>query len=202
MGKSFRQFVEKVVYAGMKPGVKPSETRRMRWLGPYRAILERFLSSAAPNDPFYLSNRTLGERARFWALVALPVIVVAAVIAWGVLGYIELHDKEPVQLTAQQIAAKMLPDLNQPIDLNVNHDIEVLEARVRRGETVRLVGSVRNLTDRAINHADLVFDLTDSRGSRLGAVSVPLENIPPQRTVDFELPIQQRTAVFALRRAQ
>ena len=197
----FRQLVEKVVFAGMKPSVKPSETRRMQWLGPYRRIVERLLSGAAPDDPFYLSNRTLGERAKVWALTALPVVV-AGVIAWGVMGYIEVHDKEPEQLTPQQIAARLLPDLNKPIDLKVNHDIEVIEARVRQGETVKLVGSARNVTDRAIEHADLVFDLTDARGSRLGAVSVPLQNIPPQHTVDFELPIQQRTAAFALRRAR
>jgi hypothetical protein len=202
MKKSFRQLVERVVYAGMKPGVKPSETRRMRWLGPYRKIVERFLSGAAPDDPFYLSNRTLGERAKFWVLVSLPVVVVAGVVAWGVLGYIELRDKEPTELTPQQVAAEMLPDLNKPMDLNVSHDLELLEARVKQGEPNKLVGSVRNLTDKTINHTDLVFDLTDARGSRLGAVSVPLESIPAQRTVNFELPIQQRSAAFALKRSE
>ncbi|HKE22409.1 MAG TPA: FxLYD domain-containing protein [Bryobacteraceae bacterium] len=202
MKNSLRQLVEKIVFAGMKPGVKPSEIRRMRWLAPYRRIIERFLSGAAPDDPFYLSNRTLGERAKFGVLVALPVLLVAGVIAWGVLGYIELRDKAPAELTTQQVAAKMLPDLNKPMDLDVNHDLEVLEARVQQGEPTKLVGSVRNLTDRTIDHAHLVFDLTDARGSRVGAVTVPLESIPAQRTVKFELPIQPRSAAFALRRAE
>lgn len=202
MARSFRQFVEKVIFAGMKPGVKPSETRRMRWLGPYRRMIERFLSGAAPDDPFYLSNRTLGERARFWALLSLPVILVAGVVAWGILGFISLQDQAPKDLTSQQIAARMLPDLNKPMDLNANQDVEVLEARVQQGQPLKLVGSVRNLTDRTINRTDLVFDLTDARGSRVGAVSVPLENVLPRRTVKFELAIPQRSAAFALRRAQ
>jgi hypothetical protein len=202
MKKSFRAFVEKVIFVGMKPDVKPSDTQRMRWLGPYRKIVERFLNGAAPDDPFYLSNRTLGERAKVWALIALPIVIVAVVLGYGVLGYIDLQDKEPAELTARQIAAKMLPDLNKPIELNVNRDVEVLEARVQPGEPLKLVGAVRNVTSQTISHTDLVFDLTDARGSRLGAVSVPLDNLPSQRAVTFELPLQQRTAAFALKRAE
>jgi hypothetical protein len=202
MPQSFRQFVESVVFAGMKPGEPRSEARRMRWLGPYREILERFLSGSAPDDPFYLTNRTVGQRVKLWLLVAAPVLLVAAVIAFGVLGFIEKKDSAPKELTPQQIAAKMLPDLNKPMQFDVNRDLEVLEARVQQGEPVKLVGSVRNVTDRTIGHAELVFDLTDARGSRLGAVSVPLESLPPQRSINFELAIEQRTAVFALKRAQ
>ncbi|HUK15326.1 MAG TPA: FxLYD domain-containing protein [Bryobacteraceae bacterium] len=202
MAKSFRQIVESVVFAGMKPGMTPSQSRRARLLGPLRRPLERFLNAAAPDDPFYLTNRSWGQRIKLWAVIALPVILVAAVIGFGVLGRIHKRDREPKEMSAPQIAAKMLPDLNQPMDLNVNNQFEVIEARIERGEPRKLVGSVRNRTDRAIDRAELVFDLTDVRGSRLGAVSVTVQNVQPQQTVAFQLPLEQSTAAFALKRSQ
>jgi hypothetical protein len=198
MGKSFRDFVESIVYAGMKPGVPRSQTRRMRWLGRFREPLERFLNSAGSDDPFYLTNRTWGERVRVWVLLALPCVVVASVIALGVWGLIEKKEPQPArQLTPAQIAARMLPDLNKPIDLNVNSDLEVVEVRIREDGKM-LVGAVRNRTGRPISHAELVVDLTDVRGSRLGAVSAPIGQIAPKGTASFELPIQQHGAAFAL----
>lgn len=202
MAKSFRQFVESVIYAGMKPDMPPSQARTTGLLGPLRALFEKLLNGAAPDDPFYLTNRTLGERAKVWLLIALPILFVAGVIGIGVWGYIEKRDSAPQELTPQEAAAKMLPDLNKPMELSVNRDLEVLEARVKQGEPVTLVGSIRNVTDKTIGRTEVVFDLTDARGSRLGAVSVPLESVAPQQVVKFELPIEQRTAAFALRRTQ
>jgi hypothetical protein len=171
-------------------------------LGPLRRPLEWFLNGAAPDDPFYLTNRSWGQRIKLWAAIALPVILVAAVVGFGVLGRIHKRDSEPKEMSAPQIAAKMLPDLNQPMDLNVNNQFEVIEARIELGEPRKLVGSVRNRTDRAIDHAELVFDLTDVRGSRLGAVSVTVHDVAPQQTVAFQLPLEQSTAAFALKRSQ
>jgi hypothetical protein len=198
MAKTFRQLMESVVYAGLKPGAPRSQARRMKWLGPLRRPLELLLNVRGSDDPFYLTNRTLEQRVRFWLLISLPCVVVAAGIAFGVLGFIQKRDAPPQELTPAQIAAKMLPDLNRPIDLNVNTEIELLEVRVARTEPMRLVGEVHNRTDRAIAHAEMVFDVTDARGSRLGAVSVPVDRIPPNTTVPFLLPIEQRTAAFAL----
>jgi hypothetical protein len=200
MAKSLRQIVESIVFAGMKPGVQPSQSRRMRLLGPLRRPLERLLNTAAPDDPFYLTNRTWGQKIGLWALIALPCVLVAAVIGFGVMGLIQGRDPAPRELSGAQIAAKMLPDLSQPIDLNVDNDLEVLEARIEVGEPRKLVGSVRNRTDRNIEHAELVFDLTDNRGSRLGAVSVTVADIPAQKTLGFQLPLEQSTAAFALKR--
>ena len=198
MGKSLRDFVESIAYAGMKPDVPRSQARRMQWLGPFRKPLERFLNAAGPDDPFYLTNRTWGERVTLWALLALPCVVVAGVIALGVWGFIQRKEPPPAkQLTPAQIAARMLPDLNKPIDLNVNTDLEVVEVRVREDGKM-LLGEVRNVTGRPISHAELVVDLTDVRGSRLGAVSAPIGRIAPKGTASFELPIQQRGAAFAL----
>jgi len=198
MRKGFRQVVESVVYAGLKPGTARSQAHRMKWIGPLRQPLERFLNARGSDDPFYLSNRSLEQRLTLWILISLPCLFVAAGIAYGVLGFIERRDAPPKELTPAQIAAKMLPDLNRPLDLNVNTDLEVLEVRIARSEPPRLVGEVHNRTDHAIARAEMVFDLTDSHGSRLGAVSAPVERIPPNGTVAFEVAIQQQSASFAL----
>jgi hypothetical protein len=198
MAKSFRQIVESVAYAGLKPGVPRSQARRVKWLGPLRRPIERLLNARGSDDPFYLTNRTLEQRVGFWLLISIPCVVVAAGIAFGVLGFIQKRDAPAQELTPAQVAARMLPDLNRPIDLNVNTDVEVLEVRIASTEPPRLVGEVHNRTDRAIPHAEMVFDLTDARGSRLGAVGVPIERIPPNGTMPFQLPIEQRNAAFAL----
>jgi hypothetical protein len=198
MGKSFRQAIESLVYAGLKPGVPRSQARRLQWLGPLRQRLERFLNARGSDDPFYLTNRTLEERAKFWLVIAVPCILVAVGVAFGVLGLIEKREAPPKELTPAQVAAKMLPDLNRPLDLNVNNDVEVLEVRIARSDPPRLVGEAHNRTSRTIAHAEMVFDLTDSHGSRLGAVSAPVERIPPNGTVSFQLPIEQHSAAFAL----
>ena len=198
MRKRFRQVVDSVIYAGLKPGVPPSQARRMKLLGPLRQPLERFLNARGSDDPFYLSNRSMEQRLTLWILISLPCLLVAAGIAYGVMGLIEKRDAPPKELTAAQVAAKMLPDLNRPLDLNVNNDLEVLEVRIARSEPPRLVGEVHNRTDRGIAHAEMVFDLTDLHGSRLGAVSAPVDRIPPNGTVPFQLTIAQRSATFAL----
>lgn len=197
MGKSFRDLVESVVYAGMKPDVPHSQARRMQWLGPFRQPLERFLNAAGSDDPFYLTNRTWAERAKLWILLAVPCVLVASLIALGVMGFIHTRQTPAKELTPAQVAARMLPDLNKPIDLNVNSDLEVIEVRVSEDGKM-LLGEVRNVTGRPIIRAVLVFDLTDARGSRLGAVSAPIGRLAPKSTASFELPIQQHGAAFAL----
>ena len=197
MGKSLREVVESIVYAGMRPGVPPSQSRRMRWIGPFRAPLERFLSGGRSDDPFYLTNRTWGERVRLWVLLSVPCLLVAGLVALGVLGYIGKRDAPAKELTGAQIAARMLPDLNKPMDLNTSDNVELLEVRVTP-DGAELEGSVRNRTDKAISRAELYFDLTDAHGSRLGAVTAWVAGIPPRGTASFRCPIQQHDARFAL----
>ena len=194
--KRIREFLESIVFAGMKPGGQTAPKQQLKWLGPLRGPVERLLSGGpAPSDPLYLTNRTLTQKLKSWSLIAIPCVVLA-------LGIVILSRSlqppapKPVKpLTAAEITAKLLPNLDQDIQLPPATDVQVIEIKV---EGSRLVGVVKNTTRREIAVTELVIDLTNAAGSQLGAVNAIVEKIPPSGTKDFQIAIQQRDAAFAL----
>ena len=64
--KRLRQIFESIVYAGLKP-----------------------------RDPFYLSNRTTGQRIRLAALIAIPCLAVLGGVALAALGYFNSSSQLP-----------------------------------------------------------------------------------------------------------
>ena len=194
--KRIREFLESIVFAGMKPGGQTAPKRQLTWLGPLRGPVERLLSGGpAPSDPLYLTNRTLTQKLKSWSLIAIPCVVLA-------LGIVILSRSlqppapKPVKpLTAAEITAKLLPNLDPDIQLPLATDVQVIEIKV---EGSRLVGVVKNTTRREIAVTELVIDLTNAAGSQLGAVNAIVEKIPPSGSKDFQIAIQQRDAAFAL----
>lgn len=172
-----RKFFESIVYAGMTPG------------------------GAAPSDPFYLTNRSMGQRIRLAAVIAVPCLLVATAIGLAALGYFD--DSTPKAppaptLTPEQVATKMLPNLDRDLKIDTNKEIEVPDVHVEKGAVTKLAGTIRNNTDRVMENVEVVFDLTDASGSRLGAVSAKVAKVPPKGTADFLFPVEQHEAAFAL----
>ena len=194
--KRIREFLESIVFAGMKPGGQTAPKRQLTWLGPLRGPVERLLSGGpAPSDPLYLTNRTQAQKLKFWSLIAIPCVVLA-------LGIVILSrslqppEPKPVKpLTAAEITAKLLPNLDQDIQLPPATDVQVIEIKV---EGSRLIGVLKNTTPREIAVTELDIYLTNAVGSQLGAVNGIVEKIPPSGTKDFQIAIQQRDAAFAL----
>jgi hypothetical protein len=173
----------------------------MRWLGPLRRPLERFLTAGASDDPLYVTNRTWQQQARLWVLLALPCVLVATAVGLALLGFVQKRDTAPKELTPEQMAAKMAPpDLDRNIQINVERALDVVEVKVEHAGSTRLVGTVRNRTDKPVAHAEVIFDLVNAGGSRLGAVSAAIERVPPRGTAAFQLSIEQTTATMAILR--
>ena len=197
--KRLLAFLESLVFAGLKPGGQKTQGSQFKWLGPIRGPLERFLAGGANSDPLYLTNRTLSRKIRSWALIAVPCLVLA--LALGVT-LSRLFDppasKPPKELSAKEVAARLLPNLDKEIKVATNPDVQVVEVAVHHDGGSRLVGVVRNTTTHEIAAVDLFVDLTDSTGSQVGAVSGTVEKLPPSATKDFQFPIKQRNAAFAL----
>jgi hypothetical protein len=194
--KRIREFLESIVYAGMKPGGQTAPKRQLTWLGPLRGPVDRLLSGGpAPSDPLYLTNRTPAQRLKFWGLIVIPGVVVLAI------GYQlsrSLHAPAPApakEPTAAEITAKLLPNIAKDIQLAPPTDVQVLEIRV---DGARLVGVVKNTTKNEIAVTELVIDLTNVAGSQVGAVNGIVDRIPPSGTKEFQFPILQRNAAFAL----
>jgi hypothetical protein len=62
----------------------------------------------------------------------------------------------------------------------------------------KLTGKLRNNSTKRLGAVDVVFNLTDSTGSQVGAVNGHVENLDPKALKAFEFPILQRNAAFAL----
>lgn len=198
--KRLRDIFESIAYAGMKPGAPPPGPRKP-WLGRFREPVERFLAGSASSDPLYLSNRTLGQKIRLGVLIGIPFAAVIAAIAMAALGVFDSPERMPApakQLTNAEIAAKMLPDLNKEIALDSNKNLGVAEVAVQHAGGTRVAGTVRNNTDHVITDAEVVFDLTNSTGSRVGAITSRIARVEPKSTAAFSTPIEQSTAAFAV----
>jgi len=183
---------------GMQPSGGAPE-KRLRWLGPMAGPVSRFLNGGAvPSDPFYLTNRTLGQKVGLALLIAIPCLLVIGGIGLAGLGYFDNPPATSPPTSAEQAAARTLPDLDKDINIPVNRDVEVVDAHVEQGPVTKLTGTARNNTGRTIHDAELIFDLTDAAGSRLGAVSARVAAIAPKGTTSFSIAIEQRNAAFAL----
>lgn len=180
----------------MKPGKPKAESKRMGWLGPLRGPVERFLSGGGNQDPLYLSKRTMGQRLLHFAKVGVPLLVVAG-IALYIFARSRKADQAPEVLSPAEIAAKMLPNLSQPIHVDTNNDIAVLQVSLNHDSGDKVVGELQNTTDHEIENGDVDFTLTAASGTQLGTINVKVKKLPAGAKVAFSEPITQREAVFA-----
>jgi len=199
MLKRLRGFIDSVVFAGLKPDAPRGQAKRLRWLGPLRGLLERVLLRPAPSDPLYLSNRTFDQKVKHGLAIAVPCLIVVGVTALGLSHFFQAKGPGPsAEPTAAEVAVKLLPNMGQIGNIEVNKDVQVLEAHVELEGGAKLTGTARNNTDHQIQTAKIVFNLTDQGGSQVGAVSAQVENLAPNATVEFQIPIEQTNAAFAL----
>jgi hypothetical protein len=194
--KRIRQFFESIVFAGMKPGGQTAPKPQPKWLGPLRGPIERLLSGgSAPTDPLYLTNRSPTQKLKSWGLIAIPGLILVVGIAYTLRTLNPPEAKPDKEPTAAEITARLLPNMAKDIKLAPGSDVQVLEVHV---EGTRVVGSVRNTSARDIPVVKLIIDLTTASGSQVGAVDATLEKLPASGRKDFQIPIQQRNAAYAL----
>ena len=199
MLKSFRRFIDSVVFAGLKPDAPREQANRLRWLGPLRGLLERVLLRPAPSDPLYLSNRTFDQKVKLALAIAVPCLIVVGVTALGLSHFFHANEHGPAtEPSGAELAAKLLPNLDKVVKIEVNKDVQVLDAHFEREGGMKVVGTVKNNTDHVIHTTEIVLNLADATGSQLGAVSARVDNLAPNATGSFRLPIEQADAAFAL----
>jgi len=192
MGK-LRELFESVAYAGMKPRAPGGEADKPKSV--LRQRFETYLNGPASTDPLYLSNRTIGQRFRAAAVVVVPIALLVGVLflAWSDV-FRTKDASKPKELTTAEKYARILPNFNPNIQLPANHDLDVQDVHVVHGSPTQVVGLVKNNTDHVIASAGMVFDLTDQRWSRLGAVRTQVEKLRPHSTTPFRFAVAQDTA--------
>jgi hypothetical protein len=197
--KRIRAFFESILFVGLKPAGQKVESKKIKWLGPLGGPVERFLSGgAAASDPLYLTNRSLGQKARSWALIAAPCLILALGIGVALSNILDPPKVKPAaEPTAKELSAKILPNIDSHLKIEQTNEIDVVELRIEHTGASRLTGILRNTTNKDLS-AHLVVDLTDTSGSQLGGVEARVDNIPASKTKTFSIPITQRSAAFAL----
>ena len=192
MANRFRNIVESIIYAGMKPGARSAEGAPAANPG----LLARLLAGPAPSDPLYLTNQTFGQKSRRILLMVSPVILVLAGVFVAVAIFGPKSDKAPREVTAAEIRAKVLPDFNKEIKLDSNKDIAVTEVHFEHaaGSGV-MVGNLKNNTNHRIVQAVIEFELADPSHSGLGGVIVTETDLAPGAIRTFRKPIEQTSAM-------
>src|SRR5436305_861051 len=120
--KRLREFLESVAFAGLKPDGQRADAKKPR--GRLGSAVERFISGPAPSDPLYLTNRSLGQKIRFWGVIALPCLVLAAGIGVALTRILNPAEAKPAaEPTAKELSAKLLPNIDTSMRLEQNNDI-------------------------------------------------------------------------------
>jgi hypothetical protein len=194
MANRVKDFIESIIYAGMKPAGRSSEDAPAAQPGWFA----RWLNGPAQSDPLYLTNQTFGQKVRRMLILLSPVVVV---IAGGILAMVLFAPKTTKvrkPLTAAEVRAKVLPEFNQPIKLDSNPDLEVTEVHFEHAGGNIMVGNLHNKSTHRIIQAIIVFELADPSNSELGGVTVTETDLAPGTTRTFKKPIEQSNAMYAL----
>jgi hypothetical protein len=193
----FRQFIESIVFAGLQPKKKTGEAAPAGKMARFRAAMEKFVSGDAPKDKLYLSNRSWGQRLRLVAVIALPCLLLAGVMIVALSGVFKPKTAPPRELSVAEILNKVLPNLGKDLKLDTNTDAEIDSIFVTRGGERRLVGVLKNKTDRTLK-VELNIAFTDENVSNVGSDIFTLEKVPPRQSYSFSFPMKVNGAIYAI----
>jgi len=166
--------------------------------GRLRGLWDRILSGPAPTDPLYLSNRTWKQKARLAAYFGVPLAVVVGVVLYSLLSPPPAVEKPYSEPSAAEVAARtaIIP---KDFKLEQSTDLQVVEVGVDRSSLPHHVtGILRNNTSMRFGGAELTFDLTDDKGSRVGSTVALVDDIQPLTTMRFATTIPQRNVTYVL----
>lgn len=170
----------------------------MRRLGSLRDKIELFLSGGrAPSDPFYLSNRTWKQKLRLALVIATPTALLVFALALVFTNVYAPKAAPPKEVSAAEMMAKLLPDLEKTANVDTYKDAEIAELRVLRDGAPRIAGILKNKTDRVIS-VEFDLDLTNLDGSRVGTATERVEKAPALSSLPFEFPVHNPEVAYAL----
>jgi hypothetical protein len=161
-----------------------------------RRLFDRLLNGPIPDDPLYVSNRTTAQKVRTMALVLIPCALLIGLLGLALSGGLRTESANRQASSSQQTSASL--NVSSHLELPSNSGLEVMEVRIVHAASPSLAGKVRNNTGRILKDATVDFDLIDGTRTRLGAVRASLKSVAPHSIAEFDVPIEQHTAVAAL----
>ncbi len=202
MANPLKKFVESVLFAGLKPRTPGQASAAPETRGPLRRLwaqLDRWAAGVAPDDPLYLSNRTWKQKLRLGLILGIPGLLVLGGLAL-VFGKVLMPPPPAAQkeLTNAEIMAKVLPNLEKTINIERYTDAEMVEIGVDRAAVPpKLRGKIQNNTDHKLS-VEFTVDLSEYDGTRVGAASERVMNIPARDSALFDFSLRPTTAAVAL----
>jgi hypothetical protein len=199
MFKRLRSFVESLVFAGLKPsGGVSLEPKPERRLGPLRDRIDLFLSGGrTPSDPLYLTNRTWKQKLRLALVIATPTALLFFALALVFTNVYAPKTAPPKEVSAAEIMAKLLPNLEKTVNIDTYKDAEIMELRVLRDGPPRVSGILKNKTGRVIS-VEFDLDIASLSGSRVSSSTQRVDKAPPNSSTPFEFPAGNSEAAYAL----
>lgn len=194
MANGFKNFLDSIIYAGMKPGAESEQGAPAARPG----LFARWLNGPAHADPLYVTNQTPGQKVRRALFMVSPMLVVIVLGLLAITVFAPKTATAPKRITAAEVRARVLPDFNQDFKLGSNKDLEITEVHFEHTDGSSIVGSIRNKSDHYVIQATVVFALADLSNSALGGVTVTQTNLPPRASRTFRWPIEQANAKYAL----
>ncbi|HVN04638.1 MAG TPA: FxLYD domain-containing protein [Bryobacteraceae bacterium] len=166
----------------------------------WRGRFERYLSGQAPTDPFYLTNRTWQEKLKTAALVAVPVLLLVALILIGVTDVFHLHKADPYDHPAAEAAPPTTTARTHLPDPKLAPaGLEVVDIRIARNSRPPAVtGIIRNNTDHSVSSAEVTYLLADTDGSLVGVETAAVANLKPHASAAFRSELKSGSAEFVL----
>ena len=175
---------------------KSTFVRLRRALDPLRARFERFISGPAPDDPFYLSNRTWQQKLKVSVVVGAPVLLLIALVMAGATDMFRLHKVDPYERPAETplAAKKPLPD-----PVLARRDLEVVNIHIARDVHPEVVtGIVRNNSNQKVDSAEVSYYLADTDGSLVATETADVTNVEPHGSVTFRTPLKVPDAEYVI----
>jgi hypothetical protein len=170
----------------------------LSWLDRLRQRFERLLSGRAPTDPLYLTNRTWAQKLKVAGLIAVPILILGALVMIGATDMFHFSKADPYEHPLAD--AQPVPDTKPTPDPKLTPtDLEVINIRIAKDENPPVVtGMVRNNTSQKVDSAEVSFYLADDRGSLMGTETTQVQGVGPHNTVTFRAPLKITNAQYVL----
>ncbi|MGA2741361.1 MAG: FxLYD domain-containing protein [Bryobacteraceae bacterium] len=181
-----------------------SQLNRLRKrLDPLRARIEIFISGQAPSDPLYLTNRTWLQKLKLASLIAVPVLLLIALVTIGANMRLRSGKMAPYENPATETASEpetAAPAATQrpaPDPISASAELDVVNLRIVKDTRSPVVtGTVRNKTERRIASAEVSYYLADAAGSLVGTDTTGVANLGPHGSAGFRMPLKIAKAEY------
>ena len=130
-------------------------------------------------------------------LIATPTALLFCALALVLTNVYAPKAAPPREVSAVDLMAKLLPDIEKTVNIYAYKDAEIVELRMLRDGAPRISGVLKNKTDHVIS-VECDIDLANVDGSRISTATERVEKAPALSSMPFEFPVHNPETAYAL----